>query len=209
MKRLRHKQDGFGATAALFMIGCVVAIGSALIYANRDTGPNASSQTAKGYASVIMKQGTDLRAAYKRYAASGGDTNQITFTADANTGLYDPARGLLSQPLAPAPAIATTSPELWKLNRGLSIPGLANLAPPTALLVNLTLTTCLAINHALYGSAYATEASLPITGNPMSWMTALVGGGTTQALTNPISGWDSGCHRSADGKYFYYTALAE
>jgi hypothetical protein len=202
-------QKGFGATAALFMIGCVVAIGSALIYANRDTGKDASSQTARGYASVVLKQGVELRAAYKRYVANGGDISQVTFTTTAGTGLFDPAKGYLGEPLVPAMAMTPNSTEKWRLNRGLGILGLDNPSPPAALLGSLTLPTCLAINHALYGANYSTEASLPESGNYWNSLNALNGGGTTTALVNMVIGWDSGCHRTGDGKYYYFTALAE
>jgi hypothetical protein len=89
---LNH-QKGFGATAALFMIALIVGIGSALVYANRDTSGNASQRAGKALVGVLMKQASDLRLGANRYmAATNSPLSNITWDAGSVSGLFAPEK---------------------------------------------------------------------------------------------------------------------
>ncbi|MEC4720407.1 hypothetical protein RY831_14690 [Noviherbaspirillum sp. CPCC 100848] len=201
----RNRQKGFGATAALFMIALIVGIGSALVYANRDTSGNSAAETAKAFAGVLHKQGADMRLGYNLYAANGGSVDTMTFDSTAGTGLFEPSKKYALQQKAPGAVMAGGADGVWTWNKNLSLPAVGTAAGDgVAMVAGITEAACISVNQTAYGSTYSTAASIPASGLAAS---ALATGGSV--VTPGVGNWAAGCYKTTDSKFFYFVALNE
>lgn len=218
----RHHQAGFIQAALLFGIALMTAILGGFALANRSPTSQTDVEQAKVNASVILKQGSDLRDGVQRYATDNGSsavTSTMDFSAVTSTGLFDVAARYASPQIMPVSAFAsaptTVNPSTsatggnqaghWYLNRDIAGNGLgSSAADPMVILPNLRQDVCLRVNRLLYGST-ATVPSIT-TGN-LSDFTSLSGGAVTMVAAT--SGWPEGCVRAQSSEYVYFKTIQE
>lgn len=199
-----NRQRGFGATAALFMIALVVGIGSALVYANRDTSGNAKIEAERALVGVLMRQASDLRSAANRYLFANGQASLEGMTWDDNaaTGLFAPAKQYAVIQKAPGTLVKLGTAE-WHYNSAMVIPGVATTAADQiAFVSDLTDSACAAANSSAHGSSYATINSIPTAGK--AWVAFHL---SPEAITPDVNGWDIGCVRTTDSRNVFYVVL--
>ncbi|HEX4879497.1 MAG TPA: hypothetical protein VFV39_06605 [Limnobacter sp.] len=216
MHTFKHtRQQGFIQAALLFGIALMTAILGGFALANRSPTSQTDTEQAKVNASVILKQGSDLRDGVGRYASDFGASaviNTLDFSATANTGLFDPAARYASPQIMPSSAFAgaktIASPSAaaaghWHLNKATPGNGLASgAADPMVALVDIREDVCGRVNTLLYGSN-----TIPTTGAAATAWT----GGTDAGLSGVagVSGWPEGCIETSDGDFVYFKVVQE
>jgi hypothetical protein len=197
----RH-QRGMGATIVLFTIALIVLVGAALAYASRDNPTSISTQSARIYAAVLLKQSADYRDAYSRFIFDGGDASTMTFDQTASVGLFNPTTQYGTYQLPPAQAVASGTTPAWSYNGSVLVNGVGTPtgAESITYVMGLSATVCGEVNNQLYGSATIPDVT------PTSVQVAA--SGTTIDVTP--AGRSIGCFKTAaPSKYVFYSTLGE
>lgn len=210
-----NRQQGFIQAALLFGIALMTAILGGFALANRSPTSQTDVEQAKVNASVILKQGSDLRDGVGRYASDFGASavlNTMNFSNTAAVGLFDPAARYASPQVMPsstfvgaktieAPSAAAAGH--WHLNK--ATPGNAlgtGAADPMVALVDIREDVCGRVNTLLYGSN-----TIPVAANATTTWT----GGTDAGISGVAgaAGWPEGCVETSDGDFVYFKAVQE
>lgn len=193
-----------GATIILFTILLIVLVGAALAYANRGGISVVSTQGARVYGAVLLKQSADYRNAYSRFVFDKGNHHAMTFNAAGlpPTDLFAPATKSSGYHAPPAQALTAGASVSWLYNPNVVVKGMTSNtgAESIAYVPNLTLDVCIQINHQVYGSSAIPSARVP--------SAALMQRGTV-IDTSPAIGRSVGCFVTADNVYVFYSTLAE
>lgn len=211
--RTHEKSSGFVGVVflAIALIGVVIAALAAMSRGNPSgVGAEANSSTA----SIVIKQGSDLKNAFAQLLVDPGLRPQdITFDMNASTGLFSPGFKVAAIPLPPPTALTTSGAgTLFAYNRRVFIPGLGSdlRYDFVAVLGNVRLDVCQAINRNLYSDALTAPPA--VSGSTQAdWTdtaTQPTVDDTTKTATNYV-GRPEGCVASSDGKYMYYKVLGE
>ena len=183
-------------------IALIAIVMAAIAYMGRSSTSGVSTQGAKTNASVILKQGADMKTGYDRLVVNGTVTPaQITFDTTTGTGLFDPAGGFATLQNAPAGALTTATAYTYtKLDTLLGVGTTA--ADYVLTLGNLTQPVCQQINQVLYNTT-----AIPTVTATLAQLT------TTPAAvadgTGANSGRNEGCVVTSDTSYVYYKAMSE
>ena len=205
------RQRGMGATIVLFTIALIVLVGAALAYASRDNPSALTTQGAKLYAGVLLKQSADYRDAYSRFIFDGKSAASMTFhaaTPTANDLFYPPAQYGSYQSPPPQATTNDVAPVTvaWQYHPAVAVTDIGTSAAESIAFVgDLTLATCQQINTQLYGSS-----TVPVAGIAMG---ALLVPGSPTAIDYPataaLNGRASGCFATTDTKYVFFSTLGE
>lgn len=178
----KKQQAGFIQAVILFGIALIAAVIGAFALSGKGATKNTSSEEAKLAASTLLKQAGDLQEAIQRFRSDRGGFNGLTFSKDADTGLFNTNDRFATLLVGPPKGYVTRKPGnstgsvggnvygSWSLKKALTIDGVAN--NWVVVTTGLTKTTCIRINNLLYGTQY------PTTLDPMS-------------STVPASTWES------------------
>lgn len=211
------KQQGFIQAALLFGIALMTAILGGFALANRSPTSQTDVEQAKVNASVILKQGSDLRDGVGRYASDFGASavlSTLDFSADAGIGLFDPQARYASPQVMPSstfngaktietPTTGALVAGHWHLNKATPGNNLGTGAPdPLVALVDIREDVCGRVNNLLYGST-----AIPVAANA----TTTWAGGTDAGISGvaAVEGWPEGCIETSDGDFVYFKAVQE
>ena len=196
-----RRQGGMGATIILFTIALIVLVGAALAYASRGNPSSMSTQSARVYAGLLLKQTGDFRDAYSRYIFDGKAAGTMTFNATGlpSTDLFYPTGQYGNYQAPPTAAMANAATPQWLYNNNIAVAGVGTAtADSVAYVPDVTLAVCQEVNRQMYGVITIDVPSVAT----ISAMTSA----TTLAVT---SGRASGCFVTTDTKYIVYTTLGE
>lgn len=229
--RLHQQQAGFIQAALLFGIALMTAILGGFALANRSPTSQTDDEQAKVNASVVLKQGSDLRDGVARFASDNGATSvqnvaTLDFSAVSPVGLFDAAARYASPQIMPTSTFATaqgtpTVPSTstagsvraghWFLNQQAVGNGIGTGSPdPMVVLPDLQLKVCQRINRLLYGSS-----TIPVSLNAKAvWVGDGTGGTTSMGAAAPpagAAGWPEGCVEAgtSSGVYVYFKVVQE
>lgn len=226
-QRRLQRQAGFIQAALLFGIALMTAILGGFALANRSPTSQTDDEQAKVNASVVLKQGSDLRDGIARFASDNGASavqslTTLDFSAATGIGLFDAAARYASPQLMPtsafvgaqAPIVPSTASGSnhaghWYLNQTSHGNGIGTGAiDPLVLLPNLQLKVCERINRLLYGST-----AIPTSGGSLSNWTGTGDGdpGNSGGNTTAASGfgWPEGCVKTSGTEYVYFKVVQE
>jgi hypothetical protein len=225
MYMTRQARYGFGPggqrglAGAIFLV--IILIGmvmGALAYMNRGYNTGVTEQSARINASVMMKQGSDLKDGFDRMQITTGTTaSTITFDSDVTTGLFNPAPGAqyAIRPMPPANAVVpSATPPVFTYSQHVQLPGVGASSTPdiVATLGDVNKITCQAVNHALYNDPSSDEP--PVSAGSLSdWTPAVAASGSTIDDSGSVAVnynmRSEGCVATSDGHFVYYKALSE
>jgi hypothetical protein len=166
------KQSGFIQAVILFGIALIAAVIGAFALSGKGATKSTSSEEAKLAAATLIKQAGDLQEAVQRYRSDRGGFNNMTFSTDASTGLFNTTDRFATRLIGPTRGYVTKrSPNMeavaagnrfgsWNLKTNLTI----NTVPANWAVVTTGLTrdTCIRINNMIYGAQY------PVTTPPLA-----------------------------------------
>jgi hypothetical protein len=222
---LYQQQAGFIQAALLFGIALMTAILGGFALANRSPSSQTDTEQAKVNASVILKQGSDLRDGAQRFATDNGSdaiSSTMNFTDDASSGLFEVAARYASPQIMPTSAFVTalvpsnvlpsavTASDTtqhaghWFLNKGTAGNGLGTSdEDPMVVLPGLREEVCSRINRLLYGSS-----TIPTATGAMTAFTVMASDGGISGVA-AVSGWPEGCVITSDSRYVYFKVIQE
>ncbi len=165
-----NKQSGFIQAVILFGIALIAAVIGAFALSGKGATKSTSSEEAKLAASTLIKQAGDLQEAIQRYRSDRGGFNGMTFSTEANTGLFNnvdrfatrligPAKGYVTK-LPPNVAAPTNRYGSWNLKKNVTLDDVSG--NWVVVTTGLTRDTCIRINNLIYGAQY------PITTAPIA-----------------------------------------
>jgi hypothetical protein len=209
----RPSQRGFVGIVFLAIALIVIVVG-AIAAMNRGSGRGTANESDQATASIIIKQGADLKNAYARMLVDPGiQASLITFDSTDTTGLFSQTYKLTPRPLPPAGSLLQSyAGTQYTYNRKVILPSIGSTQRYdfTATLGGLRPEICMAINRQLYHddvSADPATSSAPLSAwSNTSSETAIDDSGNVAAnyVARP-----EGCITTSDGKYVYYKVLAE
>ena len=85
----------------LFGIALIAAVIGAFALSGKGATKSTSSEEAKLAASTLLKQAGDLQEAIQRYRSDRGGFNGMSFSTDANTGLFNTTDRFATQLVGP------------------------------------------------------------------------------------------------------------
>lgn len=219
----RGPEAGFIQAALLFGIALMTAVLGGFALANRTPTSQTDVEQAKVNASVILKQGSDLRDGIQRFASDNSSdavkgtaaTNNMTF-GDTGSGLFNPANRYASPQTMPASAFATTAsavpkaPEAraaghWYFSRIRTLPGIGDPAAvdPIVLITDLGSKVCDRINAILYGPNATTET---LTAGTLANVKDDTG---TVTFAAGNTNQPEACVKTTDNKHVYFKVVQE
>lgn len=200
-----RNQRGMGATVVPFTIALIILVGLALAYASRNSAPSVSSEGAKVYSAVMLKQSADYRDAYNRFVFDGGNAASMTFNASGLPAgdLFFPSTQYGVYQLPPAQVVTNGATPAWNYNPSVFVNGIGTASGPESIVYvpNLTQAVCAQINNQMYGST-----TIPVVGIASS---ALATPGSVLDSGAAYSGRSTGCVATSDARYVFYSTLAE
>lgn len=224
-REMAGSQQGFIQAALLFGIALMTAVLGGFALANRTPTSQTDVEQAKVNASVILKQGSDLRDGVQRYASDNGSA-AVKETMDfsiGNAGLFNPTNRYASPQTVPKSAFSTLAlatytdikpPSAkvaghWYWQTQITVPGIGSDSAggndPMVFIPEIKKEVCEQINRQLYG----VPSSLPLTTGALSDFTGT--GGVTLAGTT-IGNKPEGCVSYDDAgtsKYIYFKVVQE
>lgn len=206
------KQKGFLNALIMFGIALAVAAMAAWAIANRSINSNSNTEQQKMIAAVILKEAADLRDGFARARSDGVGQSDITFDQTANTGLFQPAKGYVSQQTTPAKAMSPSGNAtnfVWNYNNNVKIKGIGADASAefVVTLGDVAADICQRINNMLYNTPMGTA--------PPAGLGTLADFTTTPAaidMTPSLPGRDEKtdlCVMTTDAKFVYYKVVVE
>lgn len=217
---VQQAQAGFIQAALLFGIALMTAVLGGFALANRSPTSQTDVEQAKVNASVILKQGSDLRDGVARYASDFGSssvTGPLDFSITTGVGLFDPDARYASPQIMPTTAFAngedtsikapgSPTPNVaghWYLNKATVGNTLATAAAdPMVVLPGLRDDVCGRVNTLLYGSD-----TIPASVGALSAWTGNTNGGISAVAG--VAGWPEGCIVTSDAKHVYFKVVQE
>ena len=216
-----RRQGGFIQAAILFGIALLTAVIGGFALANRTPNTQTTLEQAKVNASVILKQGADLREGVTRFMNDKGSLSNLTFNTTTNTGLFDPSVQYASVQLGPAQAYVSGTPTntttftvraagSYVYHDRVTLNGVGSAAADTVVLTGpLNTATCQRINTMLYGTAISTAP--PTTTVALADFTnTATATAVDLSATTGIVGWSEGCVGTATvGSNVYFKVVNE
>lgn len=199
---LEHHQRGMGATIVLFMIALIALVGAALAYANRGNPARISSESARVFSAVLLKQSADFRDAYSRFVFDGGDVATMTFNAAGVPAgdLFNPATQYGVYQAPPAQALAPGAVVARRYNRSIAVTGIGSTAPESiAWLADVAQPVCAQVNNQMYGTPAI----------PLAALTQAEVGAPGSTISLAPAGRATGCFATADNRFVFYSTLGE
>lgn len=180
----------------------VVVAGAALLYLKFTPVASIPAEEAKIYSDTLLQESAELRDAYSRYVFDRGSGATMTFDQSPGTGLFQRnARYGVYQP-PPPQALVSGRAAPWHYASSIRITGVGTLAPESIIyLAGLERQVCVEINTQLYGTD-----SAPVIPEATIAQSEIANGAV---ITVTPTGRSTGCFRTSDDKFVFYSTLAE
>lgn len=206
------RQKGFINALIMFGIALAVALMAAWSIANRSASSNSNTEQIKLSASVVLKEGSDLRDGFARALSDGISPWSITFDKASGTGVFQPAKGYASQQTTPIRAMAATGTAanfVWNFNNNVKIKdiGADGSSDYVVTLGDLSLEVCQAINS-ISSNANSSAMPLPGAGSLADYTIAPTAIDLSASLVGRDGKTDL-CVETSDAKYVYYKVVVE
>lgn len=206
-------RGGFGLKVIMGLIAAIIVLGVVLWAAFGGASRSIeASDNSKQYATIPLNQGETLSQAFSQRMNNGDVAiDQITaddqnFQNDTNS-IYHPVKGTATVQNVPADVFASTSTVAnrhWYFNKSIKIKGVGSASTNSYAFVlpDVTSGTCVQVNAALYKDDVS--ATPPVSaGSLANWESGTV----DDSATNAMNTRRTGCVKTSDGKYVYYTLV--